>query len=1017
MNRHRFLRLVVFLLLAALPLTAQETTSSIQGTVTDPSGAVLPGVTVEAKRVGGGTTFTSTTDSEGRYRFPSLPPGVYMVTASLQGMESASAKNVEARLGASPKVDLQLRLSAVAETISVTAEAPLVDVTSSTVATSLRAESFEKLPRGRDFTSIVTQAAGASNEGKAGGISIDGATALENRFVVDGVDTTDPQNGGTGKRVITDLVDEVQIKSAGYAAEFGGATGGVINVITKTGTNNFTGSVTGYFRDRSWDGAERPTLQQNAAGTAPELPVFPEDDVQIIEPGFTLGGPILRDRLWFFAGYHPTYQTTERTVTFNSPGTFAATQTFDNDLTQQNILANVNGNIGSKLIFKAAGNVTGSENEDPIFPNRNGRSSSNPANYNGRVDTGENEAYSGYLDYIPSPSVYLSARGGRMSTDAYTEPVPAATTQHWFWRGSPTAFPEGAGQPGNGFVSVATNNASLFDKFSRDNAALEGSYFPNFMGTHNMKAGVQREIVKNSVFIGNTAPVLRYQWNTVDNFFGSSTRGTAGPGRGKYGALAVYIFETAGDVESRNLAFFAQDSWTTLNDRLTLNLGVRTEREQMPDYVGGEEYAIEFKFGDKLAPRFGFSYDVFGNGRSKVYGSYGKFYDITKLDLARGSFGGDKWVWHAFALDRIDWQNITCTGVSNNTTNGNYVAPNCGSGLTYMGSADLRHPSIENIDPDIAPMTSQELSIGFQQDMGANMAVGVRLLRKELLRGIEDLGTVIVTPDGNVVESYTIGNPGHGLSAKGTATIPGFPEAIRDYEAVELEFTRRFVNRWGLHASYVYSRLEGNYPGLASGDEAQFGTARTDPNVGRWGDNIQSLFDASGSREAVMGLLPTDRPHQFKAQLTYQLPWETTIGVNQYMGSGTPVSTQMLFHGSFFFPYGRGDLGRTPTLTQTDLYLAHRFNFGGRFGFEVSANVLNIWDEDTVTSYYQQSNTGDVSTRVTDAAFFQGFDARNLQNGFVTGTTTRLLAPDPQFNQASQFQAPREVRLGLRFIF
>jgi hypothetical protein len=363
-------------------------------------------------------------------------------------------------------------------------------------------------------------------------------------------------------------------------------------------------------------------------------------------------------------------------------------------------------------------------------------------------------------------------------------------------------------------------------------------------------------------------------------------------------------------------------------------------------------------------------------------------------------------------MESLDWANFKCTGVTNDAA----TKPACSAGLVYKGNVDLRHPSTEYVDPDIEPWTSQEFQLGYQHELGTNIGLGVRYVHKEVLKAIEDLGVRIETPTG-LVEDYAIGNPGFGRSTIGSATIPGFPKAVRDYDGLELEFTRRMVRNWALHASYLYSRLEGNIPGLANSDEAQFGVARIDPGVGRWGDNVESLFDASGTKTPVVGALPGDRPHQFKAQASYQAPFGTVLGVNQYIGSGTPVSTQMLHQGVEFMPFGRGDLGRTSTLTQTDLLIQHRFGLSSRFGLELFANVMNLLDEDTELSRYQISNTQSVgfidasgvrTRNLTSEEFFKGFDARRQQE---------VLRKETRFNQPSSYQAPREFRIGARFTF
>src|SRR5688572_19272216 len=205
-----FAALLMIVALAA-PAWAQEQRGSIEGVVRDASGAVLPGATVEAQS-NLGPVASTTSDSVGTYRFPALPPGNYKVTANLQGFVAREVVDVRVALGQIKKVDFSLPLSGVTETVQVTAVTPIIDVRQSSRQTNIRAEQVELLPHGRDFTTMVTQAPGANQETKLGSISIDGASAGENRFIVDGVETTNLQSGLSGMNVIADFVEEVQVK-------------------------------------------------------------------------------------------------------------------------------------------------------------------------------------------------------------------------------------------------------------------------------------------------------------------------------------------------------------------------------------------------------------------------------------------------------------------------------------------------------------------------------------------------------------------------------------------------------------------------------------------------------------------------------------------------------------------------------------------------------------------------------------------------------------------------------------
>ena len=222
--------------------SAQEQRGVIEGVVKDASGAVLPGVTVEAKAENG-AVISTVTDPTGTYRFPSVAPGGYSVTATMSGFQPQSLGDVRVGLGQVKKVDFALTVAGVTEIGQVTAESPLVDVKQSARQTNIRAEQVELLPKGRDFTTLVTQAPGANDEVQARR-PVDRRRQRRREPLHHRRHRDDRRcvTGTSGKNLIADFVEEVQVKSSGYTAEFGGATGGVINAVTKSGTNDWRGS-------------------------------------------------------------------------------------------------------------------------------------------------------------------------------------------------------------------------------------------------------------------------------------------------------------------------------------------------------------------------------------------------------------------------------------------------------------------------------------------------------------------------------------------------------------------------------------------------------------------------------------------------------------------------------------------------------------------------------------------------------------------------------------------------------
>lgn len=1011
--------LVVALTIAA-PAGAQEQSGSIQGVVKDAQGAVLPGATVEAKGVGqvGGTTVAS--DAQGLYRFPALPPGQYEITASLSGFTASKVTDVRLSLGQILKIDLSLALASISESVQVTAESPLIDVKQNANSTSISAAAIERIPKGRDFTSVIAMAPGANDENRAGGISIDGASGSENRFIIDGMDTTNLQTGVSGKTVVTDFVDQVQVKTSGYNAEYAGATGGVISAITKTGANAFHGSAGFYYSDNdALKGAVRPTLRLKPTNTTQaEYITTPLDEIPDWQPVFELGGPIMRDRMWFYGGYAPVRTSQTRTVRFTQTATNGQqTQTFKVDRPTDRVTANVSAALNNSMRLKFSYNPTWARTRGSLPANfePDGTSTSNPnTDY---LSTGSNDwntSYSGNFDWSVNPKWFVNFKGGYFYTDRET--LGNGTSIVHSFANENSMFPE---IPANlrqqsGYTDNKSSAKTVKDLQGRYLVDGTSTHYLRAKGEHTLKAGFRFERIINDVYNGQLEPTIQFNWNAAY----TDSNGLASRGQYGYYTVSKGVVRT-GDIHSDNWGFFVQDSWTPAS-RLTINAGVRIESEKVPFFSPGSSgNAIDFGFGDKIAPRLGFAYDVKGDGKWKAYGSFGRYFDITKLEMPRGSLGGEEWLRYNWTLDSFDWPNINC---QQGTT---------GCPGRYLETERLRFGSHE-IDPetasvmtkyfgaprnllqdDMKPVQSQEAIIGLEHELNRVTSASVRYVHKWVTRTIEDFGW-----NEGGTEYYFIGNPGEGLIGRQeflwgpgklyqTGTPAFMPKPVRDYDAVEFVLRKRLSRNWSAQALYEWSRLWGNFPGLASSDEG----GRNSPNVNRMYDSIWMMYDDSGSREPVVGLLNTDRPHLFKLQATYDFSWGTGVGLNYYARSGALFSKQLSYQGySPTFYDGRGSLGRTPVEQAADLLVQHDFRLGGDRRLNLSMNVTNLFDSDVATAL-SASPYRDRITLSPVESFFNGFNTE------AVAAANAAIRPDARYRMPSSFLGRRDIRVGASIRF
>jgi len=1125
---------------------AQETTGTIQGVVKDPQGAVIKGASVEISGPALIGKQTATTDDAGNYRFTSLPPGLYEITVNAKGFGSVKQSNVSITAGSLPILNIGMKVGAESQVMEVSAEAVAVDTTSSKVQNTVTNDILTGMPKGRSFQSVIPFAPGARQEPLQGGTSsrtngfqIDGATDSENVYMIDGINTTNIQNGGVGKNFQSDFIQEVQIKSSSFEAEFGGALGGVINAIPKKGSNQWHGEVKAYWQSSAFN-ANDPCasgftsgglpagfsttcglqLDPTKAGTntttrldgTPQYFVPEKDNHRILEPGFDLGGPLAKDRLWLFTSYIPTLDTTNRTTNFqgNFNNSISDPRTLTQTFYQHNWYTRLDYRVANSLRLYGSWNYAYSRTKGTlgkplsaygqlapcgstaagVAQNCNG-SSTDPASL--RPDNGSVNPLSVYSfggDWTPTSKLLASVRYGYFFYNNETRGTPtggryvydnsvvggASCTKDVTGACIPAAAINSAG-----FSNIPSTYATFFDAFKRKSWNADVSYFVgNFLGSHTFKGGYFWASQANQVFRTTNGPWVNLDWG-IDYTPVTSTTACAaiqasnanGKCQGQFGYFYTGTTTTSNDghVNATDQALYFQDSWTVGHSGLTLNLGVRMDQENNPAFDPVRFPNVEFGWGDKIAPRLGGAYDLLHNGKVKLYASYGKFFDIMKLGLTRGSFGSDYWHNCVYALDTIAFQTIVPTL----TTQGGCPATGQAPGVTgrFIENVDFRATKADTRDPAIQsgmkPVQNHEFVAGADWAITPTLTLETRYSQKRLDNTIEDmsitdnLGFYIGNPGttfADVLHRNTVIPNAAGVNYLNTtpfcAECPAPPKAVRDYDGLEFRLTKRAGTRWFGSVSYTYSKLRGNYAGLTNTDPTDGGGGRHSPNNGRAFDLPTMGINPDGKYDN--GPLATDRPNTAKIFGYYRLPWlgqETWIGVSQLFYQGTPISACLPVVGTSSacqWAEGRGNMpilhrdaatgnivkdgvvmnARGDNLFQTDLSLRHEIKVNKShesWRVVLEGNAYNLLNQRAGVGYYEfVIPTGLISP--SRASRFSGdpqvdwnkvmtaynyVDALNAQGSFAGVQAPRTLAS--RLGMPQIFQTARQFRFAFRFVF
>jgi hypothetical protein len=1034
-NKFGLLLAVAMAIFVSLPAAAQERFGTITGRVADPSGLATPGVTVTVTNKETQRSTVVVTDGNGMFIARGLDPGRYSVKFELSGFTGQEAPDVILLLGATANVDTALKVGGVAESVQVLAETPLIDAASTTHQRNIPAEEFDVMPKGRSFQAVAASLPSVNQGELEGGFQVNGASAGENNFTVDGVTVVSLVHGAQRQDAVFEYLQEVQVKTSGLEAEYGGAMGGVISAVTKSGGNTFRGSLFTHY-SANWLRANNGITRRLVIDPATQntASIVQDDDQSFSrgEFGGTLGGRIVRDKLFFFGSASPRIEN----LTRNYHLADGSIEPVKRERRTYSTFGKLTYTPISRLQLNLSGLWTPDKATGTVVGYDGGVSNTSTLslpNILARRQLGYeipqwSMAFTG--DYTVNDRTVFSVRSGYMKDNYRDTGINESQTYEYA-----TSAVGLAGVPSQfalptGFTNLPRTEFNYQDITTRRFVDLSLTRMVSFAGEHTFKGGYGYSHAGNE-------PDLRYPNGGYVTVFWNSTYTSdvpgVGSGRGTYGYYTINDISTTGKTGANILSLFVQDNWS-VTPRLTVNVGLRTENEDIPTFRPDiQKVGIHFGWGEKVAPRLGASFDVFGDDRMKISGSYGRYYDWTKYELARGTFGGDKWTTRYRTLDDPD-----PTKLSRATLPGRNL---------WDGAADSwkdsRIPSFgeDVVDPNMKPMAQDTFNVGTEYQVGTHTVLGVNFVRAQLIRTIEDIGTLV-----NGSEAYIYGNPGEGLATTAITTglTPPFPlpKAKRNYTAVEFTANRRFSNNWFLGGSYVFSRLYGNYPGLVNTDEVTypgrvslgaqeaFGQ-RTRPgtNASRAWDLDEMMFDSHGN-VGVYGLLPTDRPHVVKVYGSYLLKTGTNVGVNFYGGSGTPVSKSV--QSAFQYPIlveGRGSLGRTPILTQTDLLVSHEMKLPAGKAVRLEFNALNIFNQKTVRHIFDAVNRIGGNGRVLSSSALRLSD-QNLQKGYnydaILATTPDASKPagtagagykDPRYQMGDIFNPGFDGRISIRFLF
>ena len=894
------------------------------GRVVDEQGAVLPGVTVVVTNQDLGTSRTVISNADGSYFMPALVPGTYSVAAELSGFSRYTREEIPLSVGRTMSMEIVLAIGSIEETITVTAESPLIDVTSKELGFDMKGEELVDAPSfNRNFTGYLdflpgVVAIGSSGSFAADSIVVNGQDSSNVAYTFDGASNDDDHLGGSAgaqARIPIEALQEFQLLTGQFDAEFGNSSGGVLNVISKSGTNTMHGSAFGFFKAKALTAEDHFVRTQDL-----DKPSTSEQQI-----GFTVGGPVVQDKLHYFFSLERV--TIDKGVTINIPSRPDLSLAQVEEVRPWNLFArgdlqlNENHTLGARWLWETSPSSHFNQNWAP-----------------GTVEfeTDHDWVAGGSLISLLGDNKVNSLRIGAVYEDLHWE-----SDKDVLDSGGSQINAEGPGLDFLDFIGGVRNQS-----FQRINLTYQVEdqvswFVPDKKGDHNFKFGAQYRYMDLDYRDSDT---LNGNFELATNLDFDPANPSTYPER-----LEIQVGDKLYNLNGHVIGTFFQDNWS-INNKVTLSLGLRWDVEVMktpnadnPFYGGSGDYPVD---KDNFAPRLGFSWSLDDEGHSMIRGGFGRFYQKFRLTHLDNLFSDRPFT----TFFDVEFPN---DGVDPGPGNGQFpTEPMLVNGPTVNralldsifppGTEQQNQGNVRFDNADRQNAYAQTFSIGYERQLAADLSVSfdyIRLQQRDQLvlfnwNQPERSGTgrrdSRSRPDARFIDDvYQIVNAGS-----------------MDHDALQVQFDKRLRNNYRFRISYTLGNTRGN---VRQGDGEfvwpQVGQElNLDQNQGPTDFHRKHNFVVSGTW--IKGGLRLSTNLRLRNGLPYSLI-DSTFDLNRngededewlpagtYSGEGPD---------SFTVDYDGGRNGAVgPTTFLWSIRGGYDFELGGDRVFQVYADVINL---------------------------------------------------------------------------